>query len=988
MNTFAASIKRKYQERLINREKQWPPCHSNKLVRLELVEREKGEGYSVNEQRGRDDIGRDTKDKDVKRAPLAYGDIFKVESGKRPVRKILVEGDAGIGKTTLSISVSEDWANGKLFQQFELVLLLPLRHKEIGAVGSIPGLLNLLHSSQSLCSSVAVWLEEMEGMKVLIIADGWDELTESGRQEGSFLYRLVFGELLPFVSVVLTSRPSASAPLHQLPYIDRFVEVRGFSKEHIVEYIQSEFASDQEKAGRLLEQLEDNPLVESVCSVPLNCAIVCHLWRTLEEALPTTMTELYTKIILNVILRNIQKKDAFKHIDSLPNFNALPKELQQSWALLCKFAFEAIVKDQIVFSHEELSDIFPHGLTQILCFGLLQTAKTLFDTGYGMSFHFLHLTFQEYLAALYLVKQISDNKSTEFELYLANQAGSGHGSVICRFLCGILFSEIGHRSLTDLQLIISSIYQSVLLCHCAFEAKSEVLNGMVGLKFHSYVADSDYDAYSAHDCAAVLYVISNMQEGNVRINFSNSGVRENQIRTLTDILARKNETLQVVELDLSGNKLPDKRVSDIFHRASTSFQLLRLLNLKGNRVSSDSITILGKLIFSHLSHLTLSDCPLGVSGIQALEDAVCNGSVCGLKWLNLAGSLTSDADVNGALLATSLDAIRSCNPHLSYVDLSRNNLGVPGASALAGVLCQYKQDMLLSAHSGSIKSVFNKSVQGLEINIDETNFDDEGLVAFVVHSCHIGVKTWSLKSNNIHATGISCLADGVCAGKVVIRGFMFEVFLDDNPLGLQGTAAVGRMLSSSHCQLQHISLCRCHLTTPSSGLPSTKLDNSKAVCIIGKQLCQMHQNSTIRVLNLNGNNFTGEGIHILAGFMHLCPCLVILRSSHCGITSDDLKQLLDQLTNFKDSSNIPYSKLQLWDLSNNQIDDNGAITLMDHVPSLFPNLDEYGLIVHGNSVGDEMIKRMREEMKRLEEVIQTYKVCLQHTHHSKRIVEC
>ena len=59
----------------------------------------------------------------VKRTPLAYGDLFKVESGKRPVRKVLVEGDPGIGKTTLCISVSEDWENGKLFQQFELVLL-------------------------------------------------------------------------------------------------------------------------------------------------------------------------------------------------------------------------------------------------------------------------------------------------------------------------------------------------------------------------------------------------------------------------------------------------------------------------------------------------------------------------------------------------------------------------------------------------------------------------------------------------------------------------------------------------------------------------------------------------------------------------------------------------------------------------------------------------------------------------------------------------
>ena len=999
MDTFTTSIKRKYQERLVSREKQWPPCHSNKLVRLELVERERGEGYSANEQRGmKDERGR--KDKDVKRTPLSYGDLLKVESGRKPVRKVLVEGDAGIGKTTLSISVSEDWANGKLFQQFELVLLLPLRHKEIAAVGSIPELLNLLHSSRKLCSSVADSLEEMEGMKVLIIADGWDELTESGRLECSFLYRLIFGELLPFVSVILTSRPSASAPLHQLPCIDRFVEVRGFDRGNIIKYIQSEFANDQEKASHLLEQLENNPLVESVCSVPLSCAIVCHLWRTLEEALPTTMTELYTKIILNVILRNIQKKDEFKHIDSLPDFNALPKELQQSWALLCKFAFEAIVKDTIVFSQEELADIFPHGLEDVLCFGLLQTAKTILETGYGISFHFLHLTFQEYLAALYLVEQISDHltltrKSNlpieQFELYLSN-VGSGCNFVICRFICGIIFNEIEHIHLiTALQSFIPRVNQ--VLCHCAFEAKSEVFFNIMVEQDRYCTRTHTFDAYSAYDCAAILHVIANIQEFvRVEISFGNSGVRENQIRALADILARKNGTLQVTELSLSGNKLTNNNVSDLFHRASTSFQSLRILNLERNRIVSDCITVLGKSTFDQLSQLTLSDCPLGISGIQALEDAVCTGSLPRLEWLNLAGSLTSDADVNGALLATSLDTIMSHNLHISHLDLSRNNLGVPGASALARVLCsQCKNDLApqeldLQLGAGSTKLVCNNLVR--EIHIDNTNLGDEGLIAFVGSSNYICISHWSLNGNDIHTTGISYLADGVCSGKVILKGILCGLSLNDNPLGLEGAAAVGRMLSSNHCQLQRISLCMCRLTIPSSRLSSTKLDNnvtSTAGSTFGRQLCCMLQNNTIRVLNLNDNSFTGEDIHILIGFMYLCPYLQILNSSHCGITSDDLKQLLDHLTNFKDSSDIPCSSESVdWALNNNQIDDNGAIALMDHLPSLFPSLGSaysVGLDVNftGNHVSSEMMRRMREEMIRRKEVIQNYKVCLEHT---------
>ena len=71
MDKFITSIKKKYRDRLINCEEQWPPCYSNKLVRLELVEREKGEGCSANQQRGR-------RGKYIKRTPLAYDDLFKV----------------------------------------------------------------------------------------------------------------------------------------------------------------------------------------------------------------------------------------------------------------------------------------------------------------------------------------------------------------------------------------------------------------------------------------------------------------------------------------------------------------------------------------------------------------------------------------------------------------------------------------------------------------------------------------------------------------------------------------------------------------------------------------------------------------------------------------------------------------------------------------------------------------------------------------------
>ena len=264
MERFVSAIKQKYRERRLNREKQWPICKADRLVKLVIVEYEQGRGrYDANKQ----------SDNECKQTPLAYADLFKAEQLHNRVRKILLEGDAGIGKTTFCTAISEDWANAKLFQQFELLFLLPLRQKRVASANSILQLLELFHPDEEDCRVVAdYWKKNQE--RVLIVADGWDELSEESRVEQSFLYDLLLGEGYSLMSVIVTSRPSASASFHEHPYVDRFVEVHGFDKD---EYIQSEFADNDIKHKGLVRQLEGNPLIENVCSVPLNSAIVCHL---------------------------------------------------------------------------------------------------------------------------------------------------------------------------------------------------------------------------------------------------------------------------------------------------------------------------------------------------------------------------------------------------------------------------------------------------------------------------------------------------------------------------------------------------------------------------------------------------------------------------------------------------------------------------------------------------------------------------------------
>ena len=929
---IVTGVRQMYQDQHINREKQWPPCHLNKVVRLELVEKEV------------DNTANQWSGQVVKRIPLAYGDLFKYR--KKPITKILVEGDAGIGKTTLCTSISEDWANGRLFQQFYLLLLLPLCHKEVASADSLSELLKLLGFSANVCDS----LEEDRGEKICIIADGWDELGASEWKKESFLCELLFGDL-PNVSVVLTTRP-ASAPLHKHTHFDRVVEMCGFNKENIKGYILSEFSSDDEKVDHLIKQLKSKPSFESMCSIPLNCAMICHLWHTLEEVLPTTLTDLYTKMCLNLILHTIQKTDAYSTISYLGNFDVLPPGLQQSWWFLCKFALQAIERGQTIFSREELVDLFPQG-SVIPAFGLLRSTVSVFEVNYGISYNFVHLTFQEFLAALHIAQQ-----PTETQVRVLNKLNEN--SMVWRFFFGILFGKReprqikGKESHVYIQHILSNTGTKSLhvLSHCMLEAGNKLINNEVDQNLCNY---SFGCPNTAHDCAAVIYVIANMQEcSEIVINFSNCGVREEQIIILADVLASRHNNIWIRELNLSHNKLSDKCMSVLFHRATAAFQSLEKLYLGGNLIETETLTEL--LMFRSLSLLDLSHNPLGISELQVLVDAICSGKLINLKSLFLQGSLTDNADDNGILLANLMKAFSVHCHHLSTFDVSNNNLGVPGSLAVG-------------------KNIH--TLQLICLNLNETKLSDGGLSTFVERLslestiCH--AHKLELMNNCIHGRGVSYLTYGICSGMLACS----ELYLDDNPLQFKGAIAISRMLSSSNCRLSRLSLSSCQLTTLSVGggpLSTDSTDDltSEVVKATAQHFCQISQNSAVTWLDLDDNNFSGEGIHILAGFMYLCPNLQYLSSNSCGIISDDFTQLLDRLLKEVKAVNSSLcKKLQSWDLEDNEIDNNAVSVLLYHIPSLFPNIYHGGISLHSNPVSVKMMKSLKKELNRCREVTES-----------------
>jgi Ran GTPase-activating protein (RanGAP) involved in mRNA processing and transport len=641
------------------------------------------------------------------------------------------------------------------------------------------------------------------------------------------------------------------------------------------------------------------------------------------------MSELYTKIILNVILRNIQKKSEYESIPSLPHFDSLPSSLEQPWSLLCELAFQTLSKDKIVFSHEDLG-INLTLESEIFSFGLLQSAESVLVDGHGVSFHFLHLTFQEYLAALYLVRQPTDQ-----QLQLCrSHAGSWRFEMVWRFFFGLSFSVCNKPVDVVVSKLLVDAYwgygtNMLLLGHFVLEANQRTINDLIASKCDWSV---EFKARVAFDSAAIIHVITKLQVCHCGINISlpDCGLRDEQITALADALAGEHRNLRVDSIDLSGNRLTDESLTVLFERASPAFsQSLRSVHLSNNRIGPkavNSLTFVLEKSFSvitkpsnafdslggdmaHYTQLDISDSPLGVDGCKALRDALYANKLAYLRSLSLAGSLTSDADTNAELIL----ALRSGHGFsLEILNLSRNNLGAPGGKALGKILSDlHLRDLILT----------------------EAMLGDNG-VAALIHNLKDTVphklRSLCLDNNGIQAAGISCLAESVYTGQ--LRDGYFT--LAENPLGLEGVIDVVKILTSDHFWADDIDLSGCQLTTAGGSATNHDCNAIGVQQLICSQKLRATDSNLIIQFVIDDNNFSGEGVHILAAFMYTCQKNVSeLFCRSCGITSNDLKQLLVLLSELK----LTLLYLDSWDLGDNDIDDDGVSALIQHL-SIFPRL--------------------------------------------------
>ena len=314
---------------------------------------------------------------------------------------VLIEGDPGVGKTTLVWELCKSWAKGEILQEWDIVLLVQLRDTDMREADSIETMIDPDGDYPEFCHFV----KQKLGERLLLIFDGFDELSEKQRVKSSVFMRLLKGSKLTKASIFVSSRPSATSllPEHFYDNLHQHIEIVGFEEKDIRRYIDCKFKDSKEPCilDDFNEYISSHDFIFTLMYVPLHCALVTDLyeqyWRKGEKQFaPKTLTQLYTCFICSLLERYLEDVPQYSGEQyKIHTISDLPRDVHEQLMKLSALAARGIENKEFVFENVNCETL---GLLQKVSEDNRRSRNTV------TSYSFLHLTLQEYLAALYWSK--------------------------------------------------------------------------------------------------------------------------------------------------------------------------------------------------------------------------------------------------------------------------------------------------------------------------------------------------------------------------------------------------------------------------------------------------------------------------------------------------------------------------------------------------------------------------------------------------------
>ena len=744
----------------------WPQVKSKKYINLALIEKEditkpEADQFMRNTIHGNiDDIRKS------KRA-MNIDQIAQLPDGSQP-KCILVEGGPGVGKSTFAWKLCRMWGKGKLLQQYQLVVLLRLRDRNIQAAKSIYDL--FWYHQHHIQKAAVKEIQGTGGKGVLLLFEGYDELPEELRAKCSIFLEVITGRELPEATVLVTSRPWASELLHKecKRHISQHVEILGFTQENIQSYIQSTITNDLSLLTDLKKYISFYPHINSLMYIPLNCAIVVEIYRNSREhktLVPKTITELYFSLVRSLLLRYLYDHPVYGKTKRwrLRSFRDLPQDVNQQLCELGRIAYDGILHNQQVI----FSDL-PEGFETL---GLMQCVPELYvDEGIAVSYNFLHLTVQEYLAAFHLSHQPVEEQIKHFRVYKSSNKHH-HFHMVLQFLCGVR-KFIGYPS-EELDRLCLKTSSSTSAVHEVtfdtlkqlFEAQNSIVTAqLLGLSVIQLI--EPYDEVTLFDCFVLGYCVSHSNcSWKIALRFHNIGDEGVELLVRGAVEEETHCRGTFSEINLSMNGITSKGVQHLLDFPKQIIHELKVLNLHSNDFDSESCTALARLIpyVPHLKKLNLfNNTNIGQGGLVSLIESLTAHS--SLEELGLTHTRIGvvDCQAVGELLSSSK----------SLKELGIGSYGLPPEAVehiISGLL-------------------HNNTLQWLYMNDSHFSLQNTISLASVLQTNCTLVHLY-LAQCDIDPGGARRLANALCTNYT-----LQELYLERNPIGVKGAAAFSEML--------------------------------------------------------------------------------------------------------------------------------------------------------------------------------------------------
>ncbi|CAH3157695.1 unnamed protein product, partial [Porites evermanni] len=366
----------------------------------------------------------------------------------------LVEGSPGIGKTTFCLKLAYDWARETVptnssFPKLQFVLLLKCRDIDKDIMEAIKEQLLPEDMKDETWTKFSEFIKDIHVQdKILLILDGLDELPEKSKQ---FVDKLLRRRILPFCYVLVTCRQEKGIDVRKNFEFDLLLEIKGFTEDDAYCYIKKHFQNvgpnHSSKGETLAKEVKENTLLNALRNNPLNLLLLCVIYEDYDGKLPTSRTELY-----QVIVQCLLRRYCAKHSLVVPeDNNTLKKRFDEDILALGELAWTCLLNDRQSFREEELAECEVKNKNLVARkIGLLykeERLKRILRSQY--EYWFLHKTFQEYLAASFIVHKLQKGELNVFQYTTFDDLVQKYPQVFV-FVSGmlgekatVLFTQIG-----------------------------------------------------------------------------------------------------------------------------------------------------------------------------------------------------------------------------------------------------------------------------------------------------------------------------------------------------------------------------------------------------------------------------------------------------------------------------------------------------------------------------------------------------------------